>query len=458
MSASSDANDAGPAAGAGSFSQPDPALASFTNSFYAKDGSSPDAMAESASLPALDGEEGGGDDRFTETTSVSWFDKLAEAAVGVLVGLALILITGFLLFWNEGRAVQTYRSLNEGSGQVVDVGSDRVDPANDGKLVHVQGDLAAATPVVDGALGMQARAARLVRTVEMYQWKEESHTETHKRVGGGEDRTTTYTYSRIWSDSRNNSDRFRNQNGHQNPQMRYGRFEASATDATLGGFRPTAAALGRLPAERVEPVDEATVSRLRARGGGIGPVQASDGIMYLGSDPADPRIGDHRVTYRVAPLGPVTFVGRQSGQDLQEFQTQAGDRLLMAQAGLVPASSMFAQAQADNRVLTWILRIVGVVLMWVGFFLVFRPIAVVGDLVPFIGSILAVGAGIAAAALTAVTAPVIIAIAWLFYRPLLAAALLAGAAAIVYGIRVLAQKRRDGRMAGGAGGMNPRPA
>ena len=62
------------------------------------------------------GGEGGG---YTETTRKSWFQRLQEAIVGVLVGVALGLGSIVGLFWNEGRAVTTSRSLSEGAASVV---------------------------------------------------------------------------------------------------------------------------------------------------------------------------------------------------------------------------------------------------------------------------------------------------------------------------------------------------
>ena len=82
----------------------------------------------------------------------------------------------------------------EPRGQSVDPA--RVDLANDGKLVHVSGDLKAGAPLADPDFAVSATALRLVRVVEMYQWKEESETETRKNFGGSEETVTTYEYRR----------------------------------------------------------------------------------------------------------------------------------------------------------------------------------------------------------------------------------------------------------------------
>ena len=375
-----------------------------------------------------------------EVTTKSWFERLGDAVLGVLIGLGLVLATCGGLFWNEGRAVQTSRSLAEGSGLVVSADSSRIDPANEGKLVHLQGELKTGTRLSDPDLLVDAHAARLVRTPEMYQWKEDRRTETRKNVGGGEETVTHYSYSRTWSDRRIDSGQFRQRTNHENPQMRYGKFETAARDASLGAYRPGSGALERLPARDTLPVDPSVAERLRGKVGST-PVHVVDGRIYLGNDPRSPRVGDMRVSYQVAPVGPVSLIGRQAGDDLQEFQTKAGDRLLMGASGLVPAVDMFQAAEQENRIFTWILRIFGVIVMWAGWYLVLRPIAVVGDLVPFIGSVLAAGAGIAAFLLTAATAPVVMAIAWLWYRPLLSIGLIAAGGAVAYGIRVLAHRK-----------------
>lgn len=397
------------------------------------------SLDDNDALPSFDGEGG---DSFTETTHVSWGQKLMESIMGVGIGLLMIVVMSVLLFWNEGRAVQTTRSLDEGSGAVVRATASRVDPANDGKLVYVQGDLAATAPVADSALGIRAKAARLERHVEMFQWKEERHTETRKNLGGSEERTTTYSYSRVWSDKRIDSSRFQHAAGHNNPQMRFSNFQAIASDAELSAFKPGATALSRIPASEAKPIPQEAASQFQGRAE-LGPAHVVDGALYLGPDPSESRVGDLRVSYKIAPLGPTSFIARQAGADLQEYQTKAGDALLLARSGNVAPEAMFAQAHAENRMITWLLRLVGTVFVFVGFTLILRPIAVLGDVVPIIGSILGAGTALAAMVLTMVVAPLVIAVAWFFYRPMISLAVLAAGAAAVYGLRQLAARRRS---------------
>ena len=80
--------------------------------------------------------------------------------------------------------------------------------------------------------------------------------------------------------------------------------------------------------------------------------------------------------------------------------------------------------------------------MFLGFCLVLGPLVVVADVVPFIGSILSAGTMLVSLIATAVVAPVVIAIAWFFYRPLVSVVVLAVGFAAAYGFRKLAPRRK----------------
>jgi len=378
-------------------------------------------------------------DSFTETTTKSWGSRIGDSIKGVLFGLVLVVGSCIFLFWNEGRAVQTQRSLTEGASLVVPVDPARVDPANDGKLVHLSGDLKPGAPLTDPDFTVSVTALRLARTVEMYQWKEESKSETRRNFGGSEETVTTYEYHRVWSESRNDSSRFKRPEGHINPQMAYRAASYPSSDATMGAFRPGTNVVNRLPANDAVPLEPSLARKLSGRV--KGPVHVVDGRIYLGDNPSDPRVGDLRISFKIAPGGPTSIVGRQAGTGFAEYQTKAGDPLLMVRPGTMSAADMFAAAQAENRIFTWILRLVGVVLMFIGFMLILNPLVVVADVVPFIGSILSAGAGIVSLVLTAIIAPVVIAVAWFWYRPLVSAAVLAIGLVLAYGFKRLASQR-----------------
>jgi hypothetical protein len=105
---------------------------------------------------------------------------------GTLRALAMVFGTLFLfnafllLIINEASGIDMRRALASAAGQVVEVASDRVDPAADGKLVHVTGTITAAVPARDSVFGgIGGRIIRLQRIVEMYAWEERYHRRSH---------------------------------------------------------------------------------------------------------------------------------------------------------------------------------------------------------------------------------------------------------------------------------------
>lgn len=378
-------------------------------------------------------------DQVTEVTSTSWLSRLGQAIGGVFVGLIAILVATVLLFWNEGRAIKTAQGLTEGAGLVRSVAADKVDAANDGKLVHVSGMLSTGGPVADPDFAIRVQGVRLVRHVEMYQWKEETQTETRTKLGGGEERTTTYKYVRDWSDKPVDSTRFKEPRGHTNPVMTYQSREALAAGTRLGAFAVPESLLRGFGERRPLAATEAQANALQIRINK--PVAVIDGVLHVGRDPSQPAIGDMKVSFFQVPLQTASVVATQSGGSFVPFRTHTGTTVELISAGAVPAAAMFQHAQESNVTLTWILRGIGVFVMFLGFAFILRPLKVVADVIPFLGSIVGAGTGLVALLCTAAIAPIVIAVGWLWYRPLVGIAVLVAGCAATWGLVRLARSR-----------------
>ncbi len=380
-------------------------------------------------------------DTFTETTRVSWFTRIKNSVVGVLIGLVLIAGMVFLLFWNEGRAVQTAQSLTEGAGAVVTVSPDKVDAVNDGKLIHVTGPVSTTSRPADATFGISVDGVRLVRTVEMYQWKQTSKSETTNKVGGGQETVTTYSYAKEWSESAINSSDFKVPEGHANPPMEIRSERFQVPDARLGAFTLSERVISGLGGEKTLTLTTDMTAAIDAAYSGNKRVTVAENRIYLGFNSTNPAIGDYRISYRVAPLGVASVIGEQRGGGFEAYQTMAGDQLLMVADGAVPADKMFADAQSANAVLTWILRVVGLVLLAVGFGMLLAPLGVVADFIPPLGSLLKMGTGIVAMLLAVVVGFVTIAVAWFWYRPVLSLIVIAIGVAIAAALIFIGRSR-----------------
>jgi hypothetical protein len=369
-------------------------------------------------------------DGFREVTSVSWFGRIRRSAGGIVFGLVLLVAMVIGLFWNEGRAVTTARSLEEGAGLVRSVPTDRIDPALEGHLVHVSGPVVAAAEPTDGLFGVVAAGIRLERNVEMYQWVERAASDRKVQIGGGEETVTTYSYEKQWSSSAIDSGRFKQPEGHANPGMNYRSESFQVPQAALGAFRLEEQVLDRIGGSQPLALDATMIEAVKASYSGPRGLQVTAAGAYMGFDPASPRVGDYRLDWRVVPLGPVSVIGRQTGDGFALYQTRAGNRLLMVETGVVPADRMFSDAVTGNTILTWALRIGGMILLMLAFSMVMGPVGVLADVIPFLGSLVRLGTGAIAFVLAVLVGGLTIALAWFWYRPLLAVGIAAAAFAI----------------------------
>ena len=137
----------------------------------------------------------------TITEHTSWWSRLKSSFFGFLFSFVLVIAALFLLAWNEHRTLKTYKGLKAAGDTVQVTPADRIDPAVDGKLVYVSGEVTSEESAHDPDFDIEAPALVLRRSVEMYQWKENKKTESRDKLGGGKETITTYTCLLYTSDA-----------------------------------------------------------------------------------------------------------------------------------------------------------------------------------------------------------------------------------------------------------------
>ena len=171
-------------------------------------------------------------------------------------------------------------------------------------------------------------------------------------------------------------------------------------------------------------------------------LKVDNGRYYRGKDPAHPEVGDVTVEFQQVRPTTVSLLAQQSGDSFQPFQTRAGDAIDRLQVGTATADAMFQAAVAENKLLAWVLRLVGFALMAIGIGLVLEPLSVFADVIPFLGSIVRGGTGLIASGAALVLSLVTIALGWIAYRPVIGIAVLAAAGAAVVGFTYSVRGRR----------------
>lgn len=420
---------------------------------------------------------------YTETTYRSWGSRMGGAFKGILTGLVMIALGTILLYWNEGRTVKTGGAINEARSVAVGAGDiSKPDPALEGKVVYATGRADTQDVLEDPIFGAQAKAINIARKVEYYQWIEHSKQEKRKKLGGGEETVTTYTYTREWVNSPVDSNSFRD----AEYQMR-NKVLAQYTNETLYAPRVTFGAYklpdflkraigGAVPLD-IQPDDEKKKELFEGLATGYKPVEsipvpaetlspdmvsadtaasvvqerprdryvhAQGNVLYLGKNPGSPQIGDVRVTFTQVPPADVSIIAQITGDTFEEFTASNGYTFSRLNMGTASMEKMFAGAESENTTMGWILRVVGTLVVVAGLGAVLRPLSVIADVIPIVGTIVGAGTGIVAFLLGVAWSLLVIAVAWIRFRPLLAGSLL-GAAVVLMGL--LYMKGRKNRAA-----------
>ena len=369
---------------------------------------------------------------YTVTESKSWFTRIKEAFGGIITGIVLIVFATWLLWWNEGRTFKTAGAIGEAelvTQEVQDIS--HVNPELEGKVIHAIGRADTQEVVRDAVFGVSAQAISIKRDAEYYQWQEHSHSETRKKLGGGEETVTTYTYDKGWSSSPVNSDNF------ADPDYR-GRNTviADIKDETSWAGRVTFGAYvlpdflkhsitGEVPMT-LQSKDVAVPSGID---GSIMHVQGS--TVYIGANPASPQVGDVRVTFSQLPPADVSVIAQVIRDTFEPFTASNGYTFSRLSMGRHGSASMFEGARSGNNIMAWVLRVIGILCVIAGLNMIMRPLSVIADVIPILGTIVGGGTGFVAFLVGIAWSLVVIAVAWVRFRPLVAGGLIAAALVLV---------------------------
>lgn len=366
---------------------------------------------------------------FVETSRQGFGSRAKNAFGGIIFGIIALIVGVGLLFWNEGRSVKRYKDLKEGAGTVVEVGSDAVDPSKEGKLVHFTGQAKTGSPVTDPVFGITEPAIRLVRKAEIYQWVEKVDTKEKKNVGGSVDRTKTYSYREEWVSKPVDSSEFKVTEGHSNPrEMKYRSDSFQAAKVSVGAFNLPAFLVSKISnAEAYAPESlDAASTEVKETG------KLAGEKVYFGANPEAPAVGDIRVSFSIIRPGPLSVVAQQQGSTLVAYSAKSGGNIALLESGILNSQEMFKLAQDRNKMLAWAIRAGGFMLLVMGFSLILKPLAVIADILPFVGRLVSAGTGLVSFLLAGIVWTLTVAFAWIFYRPVLGIALLAVTVLLVF--------------------------
>lgn len=380
---------------------------------------------------------------YTEVSSKNWFQRLGESFGGIVTGFVIIALATWLLWWNEGRTFKTAGAIGEAEMLTQDVADiSKINPALEGKLIHAIGRAETKDILRDPVFGIELEAINIAKSVEYYQWEEHSHSETRKKLGGGEETVTTYTYDTGWTSSPVDSNSFKDSE-YRGRNTTLARIEDStiwAKNVSFGAYKLPDFLIhsigGKLPMT-LTSVDVNSVANIISVPKNYTEsadklITVSGSTVYIGKNPAAPEVGDVRVNFSYVPEADVSIVAQVIRDTFEKFTASNGYTFSRLDMGKVGIARMFEGARSDNNIMAWLLRIAGIFLVVLGLRMIFHPLSVLGDVIPLLGTIIGAGMGVVAFLLGLAWSLIVIALAWVRFRPLVAGGLIAAALLLIY--------------------------
>ena len=414
---------------------------------------------------------------YQETKTTGYGTRVGNSFKSIRSGFVLIIGATILLWWNEGRAVKTADMLEDAQGACIEM------PNPDKKSAEFDGELVCATAMAttddvltDTQFGISENAIGLSRSVEYFQWVEHKQEEKEDKLGGKEVTTTTYTYTQEWVSSPINSGNFKDpayqgknytwaQVDEQDlwaETVKFGAYVLS--ESLIHSISSTEAVELNINENVLQSINKTVADTYAVRKGlptqtaqteaqpavadssktviadsiaqdnkvDLEYVHQMGNVLYYGRSMNAPEIGDVRITFEKTVPAKVTVVSQVDGNTFKPFTAKNKKKFETLRMGKKSIDEIFDEENEANNMWTWVLRIIGIILVISGIRSLFSFVETLLKVVPFLSSIFAFGVGIISFILGLVYSLIVIALAWIFYRPVLGIILLVIAGFLVW--------------------------
>ena len=390
-------------------------------------------------------------DSVSVTSHNSYGSRVGSSFKAILWGIILVWFSIWLLAWNENNYVKQKAALKEWASIVQEATIDQINSELEWKEIHVSWETSSnAEALKDSIFWITTDNLKLKRTVEMYQWYEDEHEECHDNYWWSEDCSTTYTYDTKWSDEHISSNNFYQTSNHENPSFwEYESEEQVKEPITLWAYTLTNVFVNQLTDYKTINLSEQNITipekykwTSNQNDTSTGTVEDNNNYLYGDSnendtatsnekfhingdqiyiwlDPTKPAVWDLKITFSSVKPYTVSIVWKQMGNELTSYKVSNWRNINLLSQGNVSADDMFTQAQKENKMITWIIRFIWLLLMYCGFAAMFKFVETLAKVLPFLANIIWVWTGIIALWLTLIVWFVTIWIAWLAVRPII---------------------------------------
>ena len=171
-------------------------------------------------------------------------------------------------------------------------------------------------------------------------------------------------------------------------------------------------------------------------------VHTQGNVVYIGRNPNVPEVGDVRITFTKDMPSKVSLIAKVIGDTFTYYKAKNGYKLDLLYMGENTAEEMFDSEHATNKMILWLLRILGVIIIIAGLRSIVSIVPTLLKVLPFLGGIVETGLGLVCGIIGLVWSLIVIAVAWLRYRPILGISLLVLAGLLIFWLIRRSRKKK----------------
>lgn len=356
---------------------------------------------------------------YTETSTTSYWSRLWNSLKGILLWIVLLIISVWLLWWNEGRTIKITQWLSEWEKVTVNWKISPIDNTLDWKLIYINWKADTSETLKDETFFVSDNSIKLIRKVEMFQWNENQRKESKDNLWWSETTTTTYTYQKIWDDKKLSSSNFK-ESWHNNPT--YWQFESLdlvSKEVKVWDIKLTNTFINQLNKKTSILIKDESFNKFE-QNSKINNAKNLNNIIYIWSWTTDnPIIWDLKVSFSVVYPLEVSIIWKQEWKTITSYKTKTDTNIDLLQYWTISIQDMYEKANSDNIFVAWLLRWLWLILMFIWFRLIFWLFITLAKVIPMLSSLLSIWVWLVAFILTLVLWWTTIIIAWFFVRPII---------------------------------------
>lgn len=294
--------------------------------------------------------------------SKNFGDKLVGSIGGVVIGVIVFLLSFVVLFNAEGRT--DYSVVAKKAVSVEEASGDQ-------DFVYVTGNLLTEGQIGDDTYLLEDDYAAVDRKVEVFSWVE--------NVKRDENDVKYYEYNREWVDTPPDTDKFHERRGHENYEKEVQDLRKLAPKGFIGDYEVSMDKV-KLPSFKKLNLNDENVYLDSYS-------EIIDNHVFVGyGSYSDPDIGDMRIGYSVVPTGDkATVFGRPDGKKIDPHHGENEKGLYRIMWGTVDDAG--TKLKEEYKTQGWMYRIGGFLMMWIGLLLIFKPLTVAFELLPFVSKL-----------------------------------------------------------------------